>query len=110
MSNLLKIGCCCNCNVKVMDLDQRDPRKRKLENYRENWFKLSDNSLMKVAVCSDCNDLMNKEMADNIMQRHWDTWIQEIENNEIWDNEKKEIAIENHLSKKVIEYNFNHNN
>jgi hypothetical protein len=92
-----------------MDLEQRDPRKRKLDNYRENWFKLSDGSLMKVALCSDCNDSIDGDMAQNIIQRHFDTWTQQIEEDLIWTQEKKDQSIAAlQINKQLVDFNINH--
>ena len=99
----LKLGCCTNCDAQIMDLDQRDPSKRKLDNYAENWFYLSDGSLMKVGMCYNCNNTMDQSMADTIMDRHYATWEAEIAVSG-WDDKKKQKSIDDHLSKKVTEF------
>lgn len=94
----IKIGFCCNCDVKIMDLKQRDPKLRKLPNYREHHFRLNNNSLMKIAVCEKCDRDMDQEKAKHIMDRHHKTWKKEIEISEVIPEEKKKKALEYHLS------------
>jgi ribosomal protein L28 len=108
MVNLLKLGHCSNCNAKVLDLEQRDPRKRKLDNYRENWFKLSDGSLMKVAICSECEKKIDKKMSDKIMDRHHATWEAEIDSDDNLPREKRDRIKKSFFDKKVARFGLDH--
>src|SRR4030042_154527 len=79
----LRLGYCCYCDRKILDLSKRNPIERKLPDYKEHFLKLNDNSLMKIAACKDCDKKMDSDMADFIMKRHYKTWENEIKSSEV---------------------------
>jgi hypothetical protein len=103
----IKIGFCCNCDQKILDLKQREPKKRRLENYKEHHFKLNNGSLMKIAICGDCDKRMDQAMAKHIMDRHYKTWKKEIEVSEVIPEEKKEEALSYHMALAVDSFGVN---
>ena len=100
----LRLGYCSGCDKKILDFTKKDPKERKLPEYREHIFELNDDSLMKVAVCDICDKEMDSKLADNIMKRHYKTWQTEIKASEIIPEDKKEDSIKHHLALKAVKF------
>jgi hypothetical protein len=89
----IQVGCCSYCDVKIFDVKKRTQEKvvrmakRKLPEYREHTFELSNESLMRVGVCQKCKDVLvegssdAEVIAEAILNRHKEWWKK---------NEKKE--------------------
>lgn len=99
----IRIGYCCNCDAKILDLKQKDITKRRLENYAETFLKLNDGSLMKIAVCKKCEAEMNAEMAGSIMKRHHKSWQREIKESQVIPENKKPEALKRHNSLEAVD-------
>lgn len=69
------LGFCSSCGVKIIRLGRRP---QFLENYREHYFSLSNDTLMKVGVCDVCRvELVSGDagkMAKKILQNHKLYW------------------------------------
>lgn len=69
-------GLCSSCGVSILDLS--GIKSKKLENYHEHLIKLSNNTLMRVGVCSDCKiELVSgnsASTAEQIIENHKHYW------------------------------------
>lgn len=105
----IKIGFCCNCDRQILDLTQQNPRRRALPIYREQYIKLSNNSLMRIALCRDCDENMDKTKAEHIMKRHRQHWKEEIEESIVIPEDKKPEALARNKVLKCVEVKVNNN-
>jgi hypothetical protein len=75
----IKIGFCTNCDTQIFDPSQKG-HVRFLPEYNEHVIELSNESLMRVGVCSKCKDTLVRgnqdaeDMASNILERHKLWW------------------------------------
>ena len=102
------VGVCTACGTEIMDLTIKKKKQRRLENYREHIVELSNNTLMRVAICEKCKVKLvsGKDVqatADLILENHkfyWDLKKQK------WHKELKiedpNTSKEKYLSKKLI--------
>lgn len=101
----VKHGKCTNCDRQVLDLTKKGS-KRFLPNYCEQEMELSNGTLMRVAVCSDCKATLVNEseeattIANNILDRHKVWW-----SNNLRDNDPRMPAF--HLELQVEDVNSN---
>ena len=103
----IRIGYCCHCDKPIINLKEKDPKKRKLPAYREKTLKLSDNSLMRIAICSDCEKIWSGEAAEKVMLRHHKTWKREIKESKLIPEEKKEKLLARYLSLESVKPDVN---
>ena len=64
-------------------------------------MKLSDDSLMRIAICADCEKVWSGEAAEKVMLRHHKTWKREIKESELIPEEKKEKLLARYLTLEV---------
>lgn len=99
---ILKLGQCPICSKKM--IANKNNKIIFLGNYRTIWTRLSDNSIMEVAICSSCLIGLNDERIKQIMDIIRYTWEQEIK------IEYKEKEMVNYLNKiktlNILKYNL----
>lgn len=74
---IIELGKCPWCHVTILTVPKPNQPVRS-EKYREFWVELSDGSRMKVAVCADCRELLDKTMVEALMAKHREFWVKGI--------------------------------
>ena len=73
------------------------------QQYRERRFKLSDDSMMKVAFCDLCSELVKEEDFGWIMKNIVLGWEQTLKKGSQTEEQKKKIK-DRHTSLKIVDF------
>lgn len=97
-SKKVEYGKCPACDVAILDMSKKGPEKR-LKNYRETHFELTDGKLMRVSLCGECLQKLDEKTGKKIMARFRKNWEEEIEESAIIPEEEKDDAIDRMLAR-----------
>ena len=74
---IIELGKCPFCHASIFEVKNNVVHRNGI--YRESWLLLSDGSRMKVGICTECRDIMDEEMVDELMVVHRAFWQKGLE-------------------------------
>ncbi len=72
----LNLGNCGICETEIWTIVNK--RMVPTEKYAEIWFSLSNNTIAKHAICTDCKSTITKEQVIALFERIKETWADEM--------------------------------
>lgn len=98
------LGYCPGCDAQILNLSRAEMGKE-LPNHRQTFFEVSDGTIMRVTVCKDCLEKMDKKLSEYIMARFRLNWKEEVEQSQFIEEDRKGDVIEKQLARKVVDHN-----
>lgn len=93
-----KFGYCVMCHDKVMDVV--GDKHFKLDNWSEQWVGLSDNTRMKLSMCTECKGMFGEKHYDEVMVSVLGGWENELKDSD-WDEDRKKDYIKSYSKLRI---------
>lgn len=91
----------CHKNMLIEQVIDGKAQKRFTPDYTESQFLLSDNSKMRVAICTDCKSTLTQEQENDIMASVIAGWQLQVDTLP-WTDEKKQAHMDRYSALEIV--------